>query len=116
MNDETNKESYITIHTERLINRSDPAEYQDRLSPTFQFCISFDYMKEIYKNVGIAVLCWYCANKSTHMIMTNKGHSSAAIWRKRETMSRSLCKVFRSLLVFVLQRLLVENQRGPIEQ
>lgn len=115
MNDGTNKESYITIHTERLINRLDPAEYQDRLSPTFQFCISFNYMKEIYKSVGIAVICWYCANKSTHMIMTNKGHSSAAIWRKRDTVSRSLYGMFRSILLFVLQRLLVENQSGPIE-
>jgi hypothetical protein len=39
-------------------------------------------MKEIYKSVGIAVLCWYCANKSTHMITSIEGHSSAAIWEE----------------------------------
>jgi hypothetical protein len=53
--------------------------------PIFQFGIPFNYMKEIYDSVGIAVLCWYCANKSTHMIMTIRGHSSAAIWKDKGT-------------------------------
>jgi hypothetical protein len=48
VNDGTNKESYITVHTKRVINRPDPAALQD-IFGSILFFISFNYVKEIEK-------------------------------------------------------------------
>lgn len=58
-------------------------------------------MEELYRSVGIAVLCWYCANKSNHMIKSIKGHGSAAL-------SQSLCGI--SGVWLAIEQLLYGNQ------
>lgn len=57
VNDGTNKESYITIHTERLINRSDPVEYRQPFSFVFLLIIWKRYTKVLVLqfSAGIAL-------------------------------------------------------------